>query len=76
MAPSRHDRKIVDWDIKPQHKQTKLLGSSGVIFHFFDEFFVGEQNSPRWGAAFAVSHLGLFCLLMSHKKDARVMLII
>ena len=23
MAPSRHDRKIVDWDIKPQHKQTK-----------------------------------------------------
>ena len=22
MAPSRHDWKIVDWDIKPQHKQT------------------------------------------------------
>ena len=23
MAPSRHDWKIVDWDVKPQHKQTK-----------------------------------------------------
>ena len=22
MAPSRHDWKIVDWDVKPQHKQT------------------------------------------------------
>ena len=23
VAPSRHDWKIVDWDVKPQHKQTK-----------------------------------------------------
>ena len=23
VAPSRHDWKIVDWDFKPQHKQTK-----------------------------------------------------
>ena len=22
MAPSRYDCKIVDWDVKPQHKQT------------------------------------------------------
>ena len=22
VAPSRHDRKFVDWDVKPQHKQT------------------------------------------------------
>ena len=22
VAPSRHDCKIVDWDVKPQHKQT------------------------------------------------------
>ena len=22
VAPSRHDWKIVDWDVKPQHKQT------------------------------------------------------
>ena len=25
MAPSQHDWKIVDWDVKPQHKQTNLL---------------------------------------------------
>ena len=25
VAPSRHDWKIVDWDVKPQHKQTKCL---------------------------------------------------
>ena len=23
VAPSRHDWKIVDWDVKPHHKQTK-----------------------------------------------------
>ena len=23
MAPSRHDWKIVDWDVKPQHNQPK-----------------------------------------------------
>ena len=27
VAPSRHDWKIVDWDVKPQHKQTKALMS-------------------------------------------------
>ena len=27
MAPSRHDWKIVDWDVKPQHNQpTNLMG--------------------------------------------------
>ena len=25
VAPSRHDWKIVDWDVKPQHKQNKLF---------------------------------------------------
>ena len=24
VAPSRHDWKIVDWDVKPQHKQTLM----------------------------------------------------
>ena len=24
MAPSRYDWKIVDWDVKPQHKQIKM----------------------------------------------------
>ena len=25
MAPSRHDWKIVDWDVKPQHNQPTLI---------------------------------------------------
>ena len=25
VAPSRHDWKIVDWDVKPQHKQTNQV---------------------------------------------------
>ena len=25
MAPSRHDGKVVDWDVKPQHNQPKSL---------------------------------------------------
>ena len=25
MAPSRHDWKIVDWDVKPQHNQPTLF---------------------------------------------------
>ena len=25
VAPSRHDWKIVDWDVKPQHKQTNII---------------------------------------------------
>ena len=25
VAPSRHDWKIVDWDVKPQHKQTYCI---------------------------------------------------
>ena len=27
MAPSRHDWKIVDWDVKPQHNQPTKLQS-------------------------------------------------
>ena len=25
MAPSRHDWKIVDWDVKPQHNQLQYM---------------------------------------------------
>ena len=56
-----------------------FLGASGVIFNFyliFDEVFLSKQNSPRWDAAFcdenAASDLGLYCLPMSHKRDARL----
>ena len=51
-------------------------GTAGVIIHFnsfFDENHVSKQNSPRWDAAFCgVTPEGLFCLPMSHNKDARL----
>ena len=30
MAPSRHDWKIVDWDVKPQHNQQLLFVKDNV----------------------------------------------
>ena len=46
VAPSRHDRKIVDWDVKPQHKQTidvatvlayakSIFSHDAAYFNFF-----------------------------------------
>ena len=32
MAPSRHDWKIVDWDIKPQHNQPTIWGQNLSLF--------------------------------------------
>ena len=51
-----------------------ILGASGAIFHFyfiFDEIHVNKQKSPR-RAPRLTALLGLFCLPMSHKKDARL----
>ena len=49
-----------------------LLGASGeILFFIFDEIRVSKLNSPRWDAALESRVLGLFCLSMSHKKDAR-----
>ena len=33
MAPSRHDWKIVDWDVKPQHNQPTNQPHQTVYFH-------------------------------------------
>ena len=41
-----------------------------ILISFFNKMFVSKQNSPR----FAASHLDLFCLPMSHKKDARLVI--
>ena len=64
-----------------------ILGASGLILKFnsifFEEIPLSKQNSPRWDATelgrhrtgtprSAASHLGLFCLPMSHKRDARL----
>ena len=40
---------------------------------FFDEIHLSKQDSTRLDAGSAVSHLGIFCLPMSHKGDARLM---
>ena len=34
VAPSRHDRKIVDWDEKPEPKQTKQTFFQYTCIHF------------------------------------------
>ena len=51
-----------------------FLGALGVIFSFlfFDENQVSKQKASDGTPHFAASHLGLFCLLMSHKMDARL----
>ena len=54
----------------------QFLGVSGVIFKFYSTF---DENSlskhrivPDGMPRSATSHLGLFCLPMSHKRDARL----
>ena len=55
MAPSRHDWKIIDWDVKPQHKQTKdrdeqnLLGKwkvnkQSIIYSIFFMMFLNKHS--------------------------------
>ena len=61
---------------QPYHLDTSILIFGGIgIFNLnfiFDEIHVSKQNSRRWDAVLAASYLGLFCLPMFHKKDARL----
>ena len=46
VAPSRHDWKIVDWDVKPQHKQTnKLMTSSKSCLFGYEQTKTGRFGS-------------------------------
>ena len=60
-------------------KSTFILGASGVffllffLFHFSMKFMSAKRIAPC--ARFAASHLGLFCLPMSHEKDAMLILV-
>ena len=57
---------------KAQFRRAMLSCDSSCSFllHFSMK---SKQNSPRWDTAFcSVTYLGLFCLPMSHKKDARL----
>ena len=42
------------------------------LFHFSMKFMKANRIAPDGKPRFAASHLGLFCLPMSHKKDARL----
>ena len=50
-----------------------ILGALGVIIHYycFMIFMKANRIVPDGRPHFAASHLGLFCLPMSHKKDTR-----
>ena len=54
----------------PYHLDESMFNYRGIRsdFTFFDENHVSKRNSP----SFATSHLELFCLPMSHTKDARI----
>ena len=52
-----------------------FLGTSSVILIFYFIFrgnFSKQTIAPDGTPQNAASHLGLFCLPMSHKKDARL----
>ena len=53
-----------------------FLGVLGVIFYFLSnfsmKFLCANRIAPDGTPRFAASHLGLFCLPMSHKRDARL----
>ena len=42
------------------------------LFHFSMKFMSANRIAPDGMPHFAASHLGLFCLPMSHKEDARL----
>ena len=50
-----------------------FVGASGVFFFsFLFHFSIEKANRIASDGRFAASHLGLFCLPISHKKDARL----
>ena len=63
----------------PYHLSSFILGTSGVIFiflfHFPMKFKIANRIAPDGTPTFAASHLGLFCLPVSHKMDARIILV-
>ena len=46
--------------------------SFSFLFHFSMKFVSTNRIAPDWTPRFAASHLGLFSLPMSDKKDARL----
>ena len=61
VAPSRHDWKIVDWDVKPQHKQNKtcvLVGAIvSIMFKKLKEW--EERLMPPWNESLWLKEIQL-----------------
>ena len=45
---------------------------SPILFNFSKKILQANRIAPDGTPRSAVSHLGLFCLPMSHKRDARL----
>ena len=58
---------IINW-LSP----LSFLGESGVVLNFSMNFLQANKIAPDWMQHSAASHLGLYCLPMSQKEDARV----
>ena len=47
-----------------------IMSIFSLLFHFSMKIFSANRIAPDGTPRFAASHLGLFCLPMSNKKDA------
>ena len=62
----------------PYHLDESTFDLRGIrinfsfLFHFSMKIMSGNRIDPDVTLRFVVSHLGLFCLPLSHKKDARL----
>ena len=65
-------------DLHPYHLDESILIFRGIksyfsfLIKFSMKFMKAKKIAPDGTPCFAASHLGLFCLPMSHKKDARL----
>ena len=48
-----------------------IRSNVSFLIHFLMKFMYAYRIAPDGTPRFAASHLGLFCLSLSHKKDAR-----
>ena len=64
VAPSRHDWKIVDWDVKPQHKQTNIGSDYRKI--------VDLEKRMEQGVLHRMAETGRYCLPDFVKKEVNI----
>ena len=53
MAPSRHDWKIVDWDVKPQHNQPIIIDLNAFSQHYV---IVTWKQDESWFVSYPLSN--------------------